>query len=71
MTESTVQIGRTERLPKDGRLRCGSSCAHAACKFAGEIDQHLLLLCAASAKMWSACPYKASGYVNVYDGQSR
>ena len=61
-----VFIGRTERLPDDGVRRCGSSLAHAACRFAGAPEGHLLR-CDATGAMWSACPYHAAFTVNVYD----
>lgn len=60
-----VIIGRTERLPNDGVRRCGSSPAHATCRFAGSAEGHLLM-CDASGAMWSACPYSASGFINVF-----
>jgi hypothetical protein len=57
--------GRTERLPSDGVRRCGSSLAHAACRFAGQADGDLLR-CDASGPAWSDCPYHASGFINVF-----
>lgn len=59
-------IGRTEPLPHDGKQRCGSSLAHANCKFAGPIDAYLN--CDANPRVWSDCPYHASGFVTIYDG---
>ena len=64
----TVRYGRDQRLPLDGKRRCGSSCAHANCKFAGTIDAYLN--CGANAQVWSDCPYHASGFVvTVYEDE--
>jgi hypothetical protein len=60
-----VRYGRTERLPHDGKRRCGSSLAHRNCKFAGPIDT--FLNCDANPRAWSDCPYHASGFVTIYE----
>jgi hypothetical protein len=68
-TYPKVTIGRTERLPNDGVRRCGSSAAHAMCRFRGNAEGYLLG-CDATGPMWSHCPYHAIGTINIYDGET-
>lgn len=53
MSDSCI-VGEWKRL--EDPPRCGSSIAHAACRFAkGNLD------CTADAVAYDACPYKQSG----------
>jgi hypothetical protein len=57
------------RLPHDGVHRCGSGCAHQACRHAGKVDG-CLRGCDASGPVWSACPYRAIGFIYVEEAQN-
>jgi hypothetical protein len=52
------------RLPNDLARRCGSGCAHEACRYAGKAEGYLLN-CEANGPLWSACPYHATGFIHV------
>lgn len=60
LTYPEAIVGRYERLPPNAKA-CGSSIAHADCRFAGENHE-----CTASALAHSECPYRAAGFRSVF-----